>query len=111
CHPSDGSITFSRALLDQPSAFQDLVIVHELVHLRIPDHSKWFYLALSLHLRDWRAAARLAPATPADLTRVYHVRDMPAGVIRDNSVEAPDHFAGAGQMVGPVGFKVAICDH
>jgi predicted metal-dependent hydrolase len=67
CHP-DGSIVFSRALLDQAAAFQDLVIVHELIHLEIRDHSKWFYLALSLYLPEHRAISRLAPENPAKLS-------------------------------------------
>ena len=36
----DNSITFAVALLDQPEEFQDLVIVHELVHLLIRDHGR-----------------------------------------------------------------------
>jgi predicted metal-dependent hydrolase len=75
CHV-DKSITFSRALLDQPEAFQDLVIVHELIHLAIPDHSKWFYLALPLYLPDWRATARLAPESPADRVHSDQIRDV-----------------------------------
>lgn len=81
CHVN-GSITFSRALLDQPETFQDLVIVHELIHLSIPDHSKWFFLALSIYLPDWRATARLAPETPAELTRRHRVQDLPLGAYR-----------------------------
>jgi len=33
----DDSITFATALLEQPEEFQDLVIVHELVHLLFRD--------------------------------------------------------------------------
>lgn len=88
CHV-DESITFSRALLDQPEAFQDLVIVHELIHLSIPDHSKWFFLALSIYLPDWRATARLAPETPAELTRRYRVQDLSQGTYRVSS-RSPD---------------------
>ena len=71
----DQSITFSTALLDQPLAFQDLVIVHELIHLQIPDHGKFFWLALGLYQPHWRAAGRLAPESPAHCNTYYRVED------------------------------------
>lgn len=74
CYP-DGAITFSRALLDHHAAFQDLVIVHELIHLVIPNHGKSFVRALAVYLPDWRAIARLAPGTPAALISSRMVRD------------------------------------
>ena len=73
----DNSITFSIALLDQPLAFQDLVIVHELVHLRIPDHSAYFWLALELYQPDWRVVGRLAPESPVKQKQRYRIEDCP----------------------------------
>lgn len=35
-------ITFSTALLSKPRRFQEAVIVHELVHLLVPNHGKLF---------------------------------------------------------------------
>lgn len=37
-----GQITFSTALLAKPRRFQEAVIVHELVHLLVPNHGKLF---------------------------------------------------------------------
>lgn len=37
-----GQVTFSTALLSQPRKFQEAVIVHELVHLLVPNHGKLF---------------------------------------------------------------------
>jgi predicted metal-dependent hydrolase len=37
-----GQITFNTKLLDMPSNFQRAVIVHELLHLLIPNHGKLF---------------------------------------------------------------------
>ena len=34
--------------------FQDYVIVHELVHLKIPNHGRLFKSLLSAHLPEWR---------------------------------------------------------
>ena len=43
CSPDDGSIHLSLALADFPSWVRDYVIVHELAHLLIPDHSVEFW--------------------------------------------------------------------
>jgi hypothetical protein len=76
----DNSITFSTALLDQPAAFQDLVIVHELVHLCIPDHSDYFWRVLELYQPDWRTIGRLAPESPVKRKQHYRVEDCPMPV-------------------------------
>jgi len=39
---------------DEPEAFQDFVIVHELVHLRVPNHGRLFKALMSAHLPKWR---------------------------------------------------------
>jgi len=50
---SRGRLTFNEELLRQPAEFRAEVIVHELVHLRVPNHGKVFrslvraYLATS----------------------------------------------------------------
>jgi Protein of unknown function DUF45 len=71
----DNSITFATAMLDQPLAFQDLVIVHELVHLRFPNHGVYFQSALTFYQPDWRAVGRLAPGSPAQCRKKYRVED------------------------------------
>ncbi len=47
---SAGRVSFSRELCDKPVDFQDCVIVHELLHLRIPNHGKLFAATLRSHL-------------------------------------------------------------
>jgi predicted metal-dependent hydrolase len=39
---SKGNLTFDISLLTQPAAFRRKVIVHELLHLKIPNHGKLF---------------------------------------------------------------------
>jgi len=39
---SHGRLTFDTELLRQPSRFRAEVIVHELLHLKIPNHGKLF---------------------------------------------------------------------
>lgn len=50
CSPQ-GRVTFSRDLMKQPPGFQDYVIAHELLHLRIRNHGKLFTTTLRMHLR------------------------------------------------------------
>jgi len=45
-----GRVTFSSDLFDQPYRFQEFVIVHELLHLKIPNHGKLFKSLLQAYL-------------------------------------------------------------
>ncbi|MGB9428314.1 MAG: M48 family metallopeptidase [Gammaproteobacteria bacterium] len=45
-----GWVSFSTRLLRQPRDFQDYVIVHELLHLRVSNHGKLFKSLMRLHL-------------------------------------------------------------
>lgn len=48
---SHGRVTFCLDLLRQSHSFQDYVIAHELLHLRVRNHGKLFKAALRTHLR------------------------------------------------------------
>jgi predicted metal-dependent hydrolase len=45
-----GRVTFSSELFRQPYRFQEFVIVHELLHLKIPNHGKLFKSLLKAYL-------------------------------------------------------------
>lgn len=47
-----GRLTFDTDLLRQPPPFRDEVIVHELLHLKVPNHGKLFKALLRAHLAD-----------------------------------------------------------
>jgi predicted metal-dependent hydrolase len=49
-----GIITLAEDLADRESGFQDFVIVHELLHLRVPNHGKVFKALMRLHVPGWR---------------------------------------------------------
>ena len=51
---STGTITLADDLIDQSLGFQDFVIVHELLHLRIPNHGKLFKAVLSAYVPSWK---------------------------------------------------------
>ena len=50
---SQGRVSFSGDLLKEPGDFQEYVIVHELLHLEIPNHGRVFKSLLSAYLPDW----------------------------------------------------------
>jgi predicted metal-dependent hydrolase len=50
-----GTITLAEDLIDQDSGFQDFVIAHELLHLRVPKHGRLFNALMSAYLPGWRA--------------------------------------------------------
>jgi predicted metal-dependent hydrolase len=45
-----GRVTFAADLLAQPEDFRREVIVHELLHLKVPNHGPLFRALLSAHL-------------------------------------------------------------
>ncbi len=52
CSPSKW-VSFSEDLLSESRAFQRYAIVHELLHLRIPNHGKLFKSLMSIYVPDW----------------------------------------------------------
>jgi predicted metal-dependent hydrolase len=57
CAP-DGVLTFADDLATQAEAFQDYVIVHELLHLKYRDHGKQFKAMIAAFLPNWRELER-----------------------------------------------------
>jgi predicted metal-dependent hydrolase len=51
---TEGTITLAKDLAYQEAKFQDFVIAHELLHLRIPHHSRVFKAVMSAHVPQWR---------------------------------------------------------
>lgn len=49
-----GIITLAQDLLERDPGFQDFVIAHELLHLRIPTHGRLFKALMTAHVPDWR---------------------------------------------------------
>jgi predicted metal-dependent hydrolase len=48
--------------VDQDERFQDYVIVHELLHLRVRSHGKRFRALLSAYIPEWRDLDQPDPA-------------------------------------------------
>ena len=49
-----GTVTLAADLADREAGFQDFVIAHELLHLRVPNHGKLFKALLTAHVPDWK---------------------------------------------------------
>lgn len=52
-----GRVTFATDLLAQPEPFRREVILHELLHLKVPNHGPLFRALLSAHLSSYFLAA------------------------------------------------------
>ncbi len=49
---SKGRLTFDQELLRQPARFRAEVVVHELLHLKVPNHGRLFRALLQAHLAE-----------------------------------------------------------
>ena len=61
---SDGVLRFNNELLFKRKELQTYVIVHELLHLKIPNHGKLFQALMSLHVPGWRELDRELNQSP-----------------------------------------------
>ena len=66
CTPTDGNIRLSHRLRDMPSYVIDCVLLHELIHLAVPDHSDRFYSFMNRFEDLERASAYLAGYSHAE---------------------------------------------
>ena len=55
---TSGRLTFDTSLLDLPAHLQDYVIVHELLHLQIPNHGKLWKCLMSAYIGDYESYER-----------------------------------------------------
>jgi len=51
---SGGIVTIAEDLAREESGFQDFVIAHELLHLRVRNHGKVFDALMTVHVPGWR---------------------------------------------------------
>ncbi|MGI8828126.1 MAG: M48 metallopeptidase family protein [Chloroflexota bacterium] len=51
---SRGRLTFDAELLSQPAAFRDEVVVHELLHLKVPNHGPLFKALLRAYASGYQ---------------------------------------------------------
>lgn len=51
---TSGTVTLAADLEDQDKDFQDFVIVHELLHLRVPNHGRLYKALMAAYVPDWK---------------------------------------------------------
>lgn len=51
---SAGTVTLALDLTEEKPGFQDFVIVHELLHLRVPKHGRVFRALMTAYVPGWR---------------------------------------------------------
>ena len=49
-----GIVTLDYELVERNQGFQDYVIVHELLHLRVSNHGKLFKSLMTMYVPDWK---------------------------------------------------------
>jgi predicted metal-dependent hydrolase len=54
CCTSAGEVTLAEDLVEMDDRFQDYVIVHELLHLRLPNHNRRFNALMTAYIPEWR---------------------------------------------------------
>lgn len=54
CSPRSGKIRFSLRLAEKPDECIEYVVLHELAHLKVPNHGADFKALLSRYMPDWR---------------------------------------------------------
>jgi predicted metal-dependent hydrolase len=64
CHVRAGKVVLNLALVTRPRACLEYVVVHELAHLLVPDHSPRFWSVVARHLPGWRDAKAALRAEP-----------------------------------------------
>ena len=50
-----GTVTLATDLANEEIAFQNFVIAHELLHLRIRNHGRLFKAFMTAHVPNWRS--------------------------------------------------------
>ena len=49
-----GTITLATDLAREDQAFQDFVVAHELLHLRVQNHGRLFKALMTMYVPGWR---------------------------------------------------------
>lgn len=55
---TDGRVYLSTDLLRESRAFREIVIVHELLHLSVPNHGKLFKSLMNCYVPNWEGRAK-----------------------------------------------------
>lgn len=51
---TNGRLTLNKELINLPNSLVEYVIVHELIHLLVPNHGKLYKAYMSSYIPDWQ---------------------------------------------------------
>ena len=66
---TSGRMTLNTDLLDLPKELGEFVIVHELVHLLVPNHGRVFKSFMYAYMPDWETRERRLQAHASETTK------------------------------------------
>ena len=55
---SNGRLTFNTELLSKQRKINDYVIVHELLHMKVPNHGKLFKSLMHAYIPEWETLSK-----------------------------------------------------
>ena len=99
CTPADGSVRLSDRLRTMPSWVIDYVLVHELVHLRVPGHGADFWALVERYPRAQRARGFLEGVAAA--AGVAFSADRELGGLTGDGLDPADSRPGLAEPKSP----------
>lgn len=69
---TSGRVYLSTDLLREDAGFQEVVILHELLHLRVPNHGKLFQSLMNAYLPGWEGQAKGRVARICGFQQLIH---------------------------------------
>lgn len=84
-----GTLTLASDLAEEDLHFQDYVIVHELLHLRIGNHGRVFKALMSAHVPGWRGLEERPRTQPRDVKKTVASRLTPKRSFNSVAGSAP----------------------
>ena len=94
-----GTLSFNWRLALAPFSVLDYVVVHELCHLRVPNHSPRFWALVAERRPGWRDGARLAARARRGAARVPAAALSPKVPLPAADLRAMDLFEGVVRKV------------
>jgi predicted metal-dependent hydrolase len=64
CNPKSRNIRLNTELVKKPKDLVEYVVVHEMLHLLVPNHDERFVALLDRHYPGWREAREELNALP-----------------------------------------------
>jgi hypothetical protein len=65
CNSAAGTIRLNTELAKKPRECLEYIVLHEIAHLRVPNHSPSFVALMDRHMPDWRDTRALLNRLPA----------------------------------------------